>query len=169
MIAFGIDPGSIRTGFGVVRVHGSRIEHLGNGVIHAPESAPLSDRVDAIFQGLLGELDRHRPEQVFLESLFHHKNAKSALILGHARGVALLAVRLRALPLDELAPAEVKKSVTGNGRAEKFQVQEMVRMLLGLEKVAPTDASDALAIAIAGAYRARSPIYAATSRGRGTR
>ncbi|MFO0726935.1 MAG: crossover junction endodeoxyribonuclease RuvC [Myxococcota bacterium] len=169
MIAFGIDPGSIRTGFGVVRVSGSRIEHLGDGVIRAPESAPLSDRVEAIFTELCAELDRHRPEQVFLESLFHHKNAKSALVLGHARGVALLAVRMRALPLDELAPSEVKKAVTGNGRAEKFQVQEMVRMLLGLPKVAPVDASDALAIAIAGAYRARSPIWGAAERGRGTR
>jgi crossover junction endodeoxyribonuclease RuvC len=106
---------------------------------------------------------------VFLESLFHAKNAKSALVLGHARGVALLAARQSRAQIDEVSPAEVKKAVTGRGRAEKFQVQEMVRLILGLPAAQPADASDALAIAIAGSARARSPLSALVPRTRGTR
>jgi len=171
VIAFGIDPGSHRTGWGVILAEGGRMSTMGCGVIHADSDAPLSDRVATIFAGLRAELERHHPDHVFLESMFHHKSARSALVLGHARGVALLAARLTAAPIDELSPAEVKKAVTGTGRAEKVQVQEMVRIILGLRERAEVDASDALAVAIAGAQRARSPILSLTMRSatRGTR
>lgn len=143
---------------------------IGAGVIQAEESAPLCDRVATVFEGLRAELVRHAPDQVFLESLFHHKSVRSALVLGHARGVALLAARMSVSNIDELSPAEIKKAVTGNGRAEKPQVQEMVRIILGLRERAPTDASDALAVAIAGAQRAASPISQLMVRAsRGTR
>jgi len=158
VIAFGIDPGSLRTGWGAVRVEGNRLVSLGFDVIQTSGELPLADRVGEIFAALRLALDAHRPDTIYVESIFHHKSAKSALVLGHARGVALLAARLNGAPVGEVSPAEVKKSVTGSGRAEKSQVQEMVRVLLGLGQNAPRDAADALAIAIAGATRARSPI-----------
>lgn len=169
MIAFGIDPGSHRTGWGVVLMEGNRLSWIDAGVIHAVSEAPLSDRIEQIYRELVGHLQTHTPDHVFLESMFHHKNAKSALVLGHARGVALLAARVTSRQIDELSPSEVKKAVTGNGRAEKMQVQEMVRILLGMPARAPADASDALAIAIAGAQRARSPIAAHLFRQKGTK
>ncbi len=155
MIAFGIDPGSYRTGWGVVVANGSRLSCRGFGVISAPQGVALQDRLATIFEGLSECLRLKQPDVVFLESIFHHRSAKSALVLGHARGVALLAAGQGAHALGELTPAEIKKSVTGSGRADKQQVQEMVRILLGLETKAPPDAADALALAIAGAMHAK--------------
>jgi crossover junction endodeoxyribonuclease RuvC len=167
---FGIDPGSHRTGWGVIIAEGGRMTPVAAGVIEAEESAPLAERVAVIFAGLQQRLGEHRPDHVFLESVFHHKSVRSALVLGHARGVALLAARLADAQIDELSPAEVKKAVTGNGRAEKAQVQEMVRIILGLRERAQVDASDALAVAIAGSQRATSPIAQLMVRAsRGTR
>lgn len=170
MIAFGIDPGSHRTGWGVIRAEAGRMTPIAAGVIQAEEEAPLCDRIATVFEGLRVELARHQPDQVFLESVFHHKSVRSALVLGHARGVALLAARMSVSLVDELSPAEIKKAVTGNGRAEKPQVQEMVRIILGLRERAQADASDALAAAIAGSQRAASPIAQLMKRtSRGTR
>ncbi|MCC7381791.1 MAG: crossover junction endodeoxyribonuclease RuvC [Deltaproteobacteria bacterium] len=169
MIIFGIDPGSVRTGWGVVRSEGSRIAFVDAGVVRAPAESELSHRMERIFVELNAKLREYGPDHVFLESVFHHKSAKSALILGHARGVALLAARLSAARIDELSPAEIKKAVTGHGRAEKPQVQEMVRIILGLAERAQADAADALAVAIAGVQRARSPLAAMLDRRRGTR
>ncbi|MEQ9497082.1 MAG: crossover junction endodeoxyribonuclease RuvC [Deltaproteobacteria bacterium] len=150
MIAFGIDPGSRRTGWGVVQAEGSRMIHLGSGVIRATESQALPLRLHTIHRELEEVLRDRRPDHVFVESVFHSKSAKSALVLGQARGVALLAAAQGGYPIVEITPAEVKKAVTGSGRAEKLQVQEMVKVLLGLKTRAPSDASDALALAIAG-------------------
>jgi crossover junction endodeoxyribonuclease RuvC len=155
MIAFGIDPGSVRTGWGVVESEGSRLRSVDFGVITAREKDPLADRLSWIFEGLTRALEASRPDEIFLESIFHHQNAKSALVLGHARGVALLAASRAGKPIAEIAPAEVKKAVAGSGRADKEQVKEMIRIQLGLRECAPADASDALAIAIAGAVRSR--------------
>jgi crossover junction endodeoxyribonuclease RuvC len=155
VLAFGIDPGSHRTGWGAVLVEGSSLRFVDAGVVHAEEGQPLSRRLETIFRELSTELERIGPDHIYLEEVFHHRSAQSALVLGHARGVALLAAELRGRPIGEISPAEVKKAVTGRGRAEKEQVQEMVRRLLGLDTRAPQDASDALAIAIAGATRSR--------------
>jgi crossover junction endodeoxyribonuclease RuvC len=155
MITFGIDPGSQKTGYGVIRVEGSSYHCLDAQVIRVEQGAPLQDRLKTIFERLTLALEEHKPDRVFLESIFHQKSAQSALVLGQARGVALLAAGMRSVPIGEIAPAEVKKAVTGRGNAEKGQVQEMVRILLGLEKRVAQDASDALAIAIAGASRVR--------------
>ena len=160
MIAFGIDPGSHRTGWGVVRVEGTAMDCVDSGVIASDSKAPLSERCGQIYRELQMVLELVSPDHVFVESIFHSKNARSALVLGHARGVALLAANLAGCPIDEISPADVKKAVTGNGRADKRQVQDMVRTLLRLAERAPSDASDALAVAIAGAHRARSPIHA---------
>jgi crossover junction endodeoxyribonuclease RuvC len=155
VICFGIDPGSRRTGWGAVRMDGSRLSQVGCGVIAADLDGSMPDRLREIFDGLEAALAAHSPDVVFLESIFHHKSVRSALVLGQARGVALLAAGGAGRPVGEVSPAEVKKAVTGSGRAEKGQVQEMVRVLLGQERRAQADAADALAIAIAGATRAR--------------
>jgi crossover junction endodeoxyribonuclease RuvC len=150
VIIFGIDPGSRRTGWGVVRAEGSRLIVEGCGVIEADEALPLAERLKLIAEPLRAALTQHRPEAVFVESMFHHKNVKTAFVLAHARGVALLSAAECGLSVTELSPSEVKKAVTGSGKAEKGQVQEMVKILLGLAARAQADTSDALAVAIAG-------------------
>lgn len=169
MLCFGVDPGSIKTGFGVIHVRGNRVDFIDAGVIRTESGAPLADRLQQIFQTLEAKLAEHGPELVVLESIFHHESARSALVLGQARGVALLAARRSQAELLELSPAEVKKAVTGSGRADKHQMKEMIRMLLGLERALASDAADALAVAIAGSARARSPILTAVSARRGPR
>lgn len=166
MITFGIDPGSQKTGFGVIRVEGSSYTMIDAGVIRMEQGAPLADRLNEIYERLSACMAEHAPDRIYLEAIFHQKNAQSALVLGHARGVALLAAAKRACPIGEITPAEVKKAVTGRGNADKHQVQEMVRILLALDKKFAQDASDALAIAIAGASRAR--FDDAIARGMGT-
>lgn len=155
MLAFGIDPGSRFTGWGAVRVEGSRMTAVDFGVLRLNASAPLADRLVGIFDGLTERLDAIGPDQVFLESVFSNKSAQSALVLGQARGVALLAAARSGCRVGEVSPAEVKKAVTGSGRATKAQVQEMTRALLGLDTKAPSDAADALSVAIAGSAAAK--------------
>jgi crossover junction endodeoxyribonuclease RuvC len=146
---FGIDPGSVRTGFGCIETDGSRSRLIACGAITLPARALFPDKLLSIHARLAELLTAHRPDCVVIESLFHAVNARSALQLGHARGVALLAARQAGLPVVEYTPARVKQTVTGYGRAEKPQVQEMVRMLLGLRvRPSPLDASDALAVAL---------------------
>jgi crossover junction endodeoxyribonuclease RuvC len=146
---FGIDPGSDRTGYGCVETDGSRHRVVTSGVIRTPSAATFPEKLLNIHTGLVALLEECRPDCVAIENLFHAVNARSALKLGHARGVAMLAAVEAGLPISEYTPAEVKRSVVGYGRAEKHQVQRMVTLILGMS-VAPTphDASDALAVAI---------------------
>jgi crossover junction endodeoxyribonuclease RuvC len=146
--ALGIDPGSRATGFGVVELAGNRLVHVAHGAIHTPADASAAERLAVIYRGLVEVLERYRPEEVGVESIFHARNAQSALVLGQARGVALLSAELARLPIVEYTPMQVKLAVVGYGRAEKGQVQEMVRRLLALPANAGPDASDALAVAI---------------------
>jgi crossover junction endodeoxyribonuclease RuvC len=146
---FGIDPGSDRTGYGCVETDGSRHRIVVCGAISAPASAAFPDRLLAIHRRLAGLLRDHRPDCVAIESLFHAANVRSALKLGHARGVAMLAAVEAGVPIAEYTPAEIKRAVVGYGRAEKPQVQHMVKVILGLPAVpSPHDAADALAVAI---------------------
>jgi crossover junction endodeoxyribonuclease RuvC len=146
---FGIDPGSIRTGYGCVETDGSRHRLVASGALSAPPKATFPEKLDAIHRGLTELLARTRPGCVVIETLFYAKNVRSALRLGHARGVAVLAATQAGLQVFEYSPAEVKRAVVGYGRAEKTQVQQMVALLLGLDvPPAPHDASDALAIAL---------------------
>jgi crossover junction endodeoxyribonuclease RuvC len=146
---FGIDPGSERTGYGCVETDGRRHHLLACGAITPPARDPFPQRLAVIHRELQSLLVRWHPECVAVESLFHAVNARSALKLGHARGVAILAAVEAGCEVVEYTPAEVKRAVVGYGRAEKQQVQQMIRLLLGLEKPpAPHDAADALAIAI---------------------
>ena len=149
MRIFGIDPGSVCTGFGCVESDGSRHRLVRCGAIKAPARAAFPDRLRHIHTALVEIIAECRPDAVAVESLFHAVNARSALQLGHARGVALLAASQAGLVVAEYPPAEVKRAVVGYGRAEKHQVQHMVTLLLGLtEAPEPFDASDAIAVAI---------------------
>jgi crossover junction endodeoxyribonuclease RuvC len=146
---FGIDPGSERTGYGCVDTDGRRHRLLGCGTISAPAHSAFPDRLHAIHAGLVTLLAEHRPDCVAIENIFHARNVRSALKLGHARGVALLAASAAGIAIVEYTPAEIKRAVVGFGRAEKHQVGQMVKLLLGLEAApAPHDAADAVAVAI---------------------
>jgi len=145
---FGIDPGSDRTGYGCVESDGSRHRIIVSGAISGG-GASFPEKLLNIHTGLAVLLAEYRPDCVAIENLFHSTNARSALKLGHARGVAMLAAVEAGLPIAEYTPAEVKRAVVGYGRAEKHQVQQMVKLLLGLPALpTPHDAADALAIAI---------------------
>ena len=149
MKVFGIDPGSERTGFGCVDSDGRRHRLLRCGAITAGSNAAFADRLGTIYRALVHEIDGCRPDCVAIENLFHAANIRSALKLGHARGVAMLAAIECGLPVLEYTPAEITRAVVGYGRAEKVQVQRMVKLLLGLDRVpSPHDAADALAVAI---------------------
>ncbi len=149
MKIFGVDPGSDRTGYGCVETDGSRHRLVICGSLSAPSGTPFPDKLLAIHAGLASLLAAHRPDCVAVENIFYARNVRSALKLGHARGVALLAASEAGVPIVEYAPAEIKRAVVGFGRAEKQQVGAMVKLLLGLEYVpSPHDVTDALAVAI---------------------
>ncbi len=157
MRVLGIDPGSHRTGWGVVSVTGSKLVHLGSDTILAGDG-PIAARLCVIASGLETALAKYAPEAVAVESVFHAKNARSALILGHARGVALLCAARTGVPLYEYTAGQIKQATVGFGRADKEQVQEMVRRLLGLDASKMSlDTSDALAAAICHAQSETSP------------
>jgi len=146
---FGIDPGSERTGYGCIETDGQRHRLITCGAISVGARITFPERLQRIHEGLSSLLREYRPDLVAIENLFHATNARSALKLGHARGVAMLAAVEAGLAVVEYTPAEVKRAVVGYGRAEKHQVADMVRVLLHLDTVpSPFDASDALAVAI---------------------
>jgi crossover junction endodeoxyribonuclease RuvC len=154
---FGIDPGSERTGYGCIDSAGSRHRLIVCGSLSAPARATFPEKLQAIHHGLKDLLQQHSPECVAIEDIFYAKNVRSALKLGHARGVALLAASETGVPVVEYSPAEIKRAVVGYGRAEKPQVQEMIRLLLGLERApSPHDVADALAVAICHLHTASS-------------
>ena len=149
MRVFGIDPGSDRTGYGCIDSDGRRHALVVCGAIRARAADTFADKLASIHRTLTDILAECRPECVAIETLFHAVNVRSALKLGHARGVAMLAAVEAGLPLVEYTPAEIKRAVVGYGRAEKPQVGQMVKLLLGLDRVPePHDAADALAVAI---------------------
>ena len=159
MRIFGIDPGSERTGYGCIERSGSRHHLVICGVLAAPASATFPERLHFIHSGLTKLLAHHRPECVAVETIFHARNVRSALKLGHARGVALLAASEAGLAVAEYAPAEIKRAVVGYGRAEKPQIQQMVKLLLGLEVTpSPHDVADALAVAICHLHNSTGPV-----------
>jgi crossover junction endodeoxyribonuclease RuvC len=146
---FGIDPGSHRTGYGCIERIGSRHSVVICGTLSGPAHASFPDKLNAIHDGLTTLLARHRPDCVAIEDIFHARNARSALKLGEARGVALLAASEAGVPIVEYAPAVIKRAIVGYGRAEKQQVQQMVKLLLGLDAPpTPHDVADALAVAL---------------------
>ena len=156
MLVLGIDPGTAITGYGLVREEEEGLALVGCGVITTPANQPLPQRLQAIYHGLTAIIGEHRPDQVAVEELFFSRNVRTALSVGQARGVVLLAAAEAGLPLYEYKPLEVKQTVAGYGGADKRQVQEMVRLLLDLEQVPePDDAADAVAVAVCHIHSAR--------------
>ncbi len=143
----GIDPGSRATGYGVVDLAGGRTVRVASGVIR-PAGDLLAERLRAIFERLGETVEALSPAEVAIEKVFVSRNPGSALKLGQARGVALLAGAVRGLPVFEYSPNEIKQAITGRGHAEKQQVQHMVKVLLSLAETPTADAADALAVAI---------------------
>ena len=149
MRIFGIDPGSTRTGYGCVETDGRRHQLVACGAIAFPAATDLPQRLAHIHAELTALLLASQPDCVAIENIFHGSNARSALRLGHARGVAMLAAVQAGCAVVEYTPAEIKRAVVGYGRAEKHQVQQMIKLLLGLNAVpSPHDAADARAVAI---------------------
>lgn len=156
MLVLGIDPGTAITGYGLVREDEQGLALVTCGTISTPAGEPLSLRLQTIYRGLAALIEQYRPDQVAVEELFFSRNARTALAVGHARGVTLLALADAGVPLFEYKPLEVKQAITGYGGADKRQVQEMVRMLLNLDSIPkPDDAADAVAVAVCHVHSAR--------------
>jgi crossover junction endodeoxyribonuclease RuvC len=148
MIALGLDPGTRHFGWGVVERRGTRLVHLAHGIVHTDEKQPIAVRLVTIERELVAVVTAHAPTVASVEALFFAKDAQAASKLGHARGVALLVCARAGLDVHEYPPALVKRAVAGSGRAEKAQVAQMVRVVLGLAAAPPADAADALAAAV---------------------
>ena len=153
MIVLGIDPGTARTGYGIVSREGSALRMLDYGCIETIDDRPLAARLLLIHEGISDLIETHRPEAVGVERLFFNKNVQTAFAVGQARGVVLFTAAQHGLPVTELGPHEVKLAVTGYGRATKDQVQRMVQLLLAMSELPrPDDAADALAVAVCTAH-----------------
>lgn len=149
MLVLGIDPGTAITGYGLVRSADDELTLVDYGAITTSANSPLPQRLQALHQGLTELISHHQPTAVAVEELFFSRNVRTALAVGQARGIVLLAAADAGLPVHEYTPLQVKQAVVGYGRATKDQVQQMVRMLLGLDFVPqPDDAADAIAVAI---------------------
>ena len=149
MIILGIDPGTATTGFGIIRVVGNAIKPVDYGTINTPPGVPMEQRLVMIYEQMNQIIEKWQPEQVAIEELFFNRNITTGITVGQARGVLLLACAQKGLQVHEYTPLEVKQALVGNGRAEKKQVQFMVKTFLGLREIPkPDDAADALAIAI---------------------
>ena len=151
MRILGIDPGSRRTGVGVVDSIGHRVVHVHHQVI-ATRDEDFPSRLKDIFEGIAEVIDLYKPHEAAVESVFLSRNPSSALKLGQARGAAICAAVAAHLPVHEYAPTEIKKAVVGSGRADKAQVQHMVTLLLNLSELPDSDPADALAAAVAHAH-----------------
>jgi len=156
MLVLGVDPGTAITGYGLVQEAEGQLQAVAYGAITTPSDWALPQRLQKIYCDLTALIHEHGPTEGAVEQLFFSRNVKTALAVGQARGVALLALAEGGLAVHEYTPLQVKQSVVGYGRAEKAQVQELVRLLLGLDVAPqPDDAADALAIAICHLHSAR--------------
>lgn len=156
MRIIGIDPGTGILGFGVIDAEGARVKLVDAGVITTPAHTPLPDRLEDIYNSLTDIIRDTKPEVMAIEKLFFARNVTTAMSVAHARGVAMLTGKQAGLRLEEYTPQQIKQSMTGYGKADKKQMQEMVRLQLGLKEVPkPDDAADALATAIMCAFMYR--------------
>ena len=144
----GVDPGSNATGYGIVCQQGSQIKCIDFGVIRPKAGLNLFDRLAVIYEGILDAVKRYSVEEGAIEQAFHSLNSKTAIVLGEVRGVIALSFVHAGVKIGEYSPSQVKQAVVGYGRASKDQVQYMVKTILGLNKLPPKDAADALAIGL---------------------
>ncbi|RUR12371.1 crossover junction endodeoxyribonuclease RuvC [Legionella sp. km772] len=147
-IILGIDPGSRITGYGIIKEYNRKLEYIDSGCIRTTPDEGLSERLLQIYDGVCHLMDKYSPGEVAIEQVFMHQNPSSALKLGHARGVAMVAAASHRVKVSEYSPREIKQTVVGYGAAEKSQVSHMVVQLLSLNSAPQSDAADALAIAI---------------------
>ncbi|HOT92463.1 MAG TPA: crossover junction endodeoxyribonuclease RuvC [Anaerolineae bacterium] len=156
MRVIGIDPGTALTGYAIVDEDGGNLRLVAIGVVDTPTQMPLPARLQRIYTCLRALVTEHAPQAAAVEQLFFSRNTRTAMTVGEARGVVLLALADAGLPIAEYTPMQIKQAVTGYGSAEKHQVQEMVRLLLGLPDIPrPDDAADAAATAICHLHRFR--------------
>ena len=155
-VILGIDPGTATMGWGVIRQEGNRISYVQHGVIITPSTWKMPRRLGRLFDGVTELVKGYRPDTVAIEELFFNTNVTTAFTVGQARGVALLAAYKAGVEVAEYTPLQVKQAITSYGRAEKRQVQEMIKTLLKLREIPkPDDAADGLAIAICHAFSSR--------------
>ena len=153
MIILGIDPGTARVGWGIIEKNSRNLSLVKSGWITTKKNLPLQDRLFEIYNTLLKIIKKNKPNSVACEEIFFFKNLKTAIAVSHARGVILLAVKKSGLPFFEYTPLQIKQALTGFGRAEKIQVQKMVKVILKLRDIPkPDDMADALACAICHAH-----------------
>ena len=155
MRVIGIDPGTRVCGYGVIESRNGEITHIASGIISPASVLPIPDRLKIIYNGILGAIEEHSPDIMSVEDIFFSKNVKSAIKLGEARGVALLAASSAGISIYEYAPTKVKLALTGRGRANKTEVQKMISKILGVSEFETEDESDAVAIALCHIHLSR--------------
>ena len=155
MVIMGIDPGTAATGWGVIRYEGQKAVLIDCGIIQTVPRTPMSKRLLTIFNDISGLLKKFKPESLVIEELFFNTNAKTALVVGQARGVVMIAGEKYGCDIFSYTPLQVKMAITGYGRADKNQIQQMVQKLLKLPQIIkPDDAADAVAIALTHGFTA---------------
>lgn len=153
MIILGIDPGIAITGYGVINFEGNKFKVVDYGSVITEANQALPERLDAIFKKLCNIIEQYKPDAFAIEELFFNKNVKTALVVGHGRGVAVLSAAQYNLNVFEYTPLQVKQALVGYGRADKKQVQQMVKIILNLNEIPkPDDVADALAVAVCHAH-----------------
>ena len=165
MVILGVDPGTITTGYGVIDFRKNNFKRLANGCIKLPSNKQLPQKLEIIYDELIKLIRLYKPDEFAIETAFYGKNVQSAMKIGYARGVSLLAAVHNKIPASEYSPGEVKKAVVGKGSASKEQVSYMVKAILNLKRVKfKPDESDALAIALCHAFRMKIPSLKKSSR-----
>ena len=156
MIILGIDPGIAIMGYGVLEVNGNRYKVLENGVVTTSSKTKTPERLKILYDNLNDIIKQYRPDEFAIEELFFNQNVKTAITVGHARGVQVLCAQVNNLPIYEYTPLQIKQAITGFGRAKKKQMQETVTTLLNLSEIPkPDDAADALAVSLTHAFSQR--------------
>jgi len=153
MIILGIDPGTARLGYGLIKIEKNKSRLIGFGCLETAKGQNPDQRLKILYDGLIAVMKKHKPDRLAIEKIFFFKNSKTVISVAQARGVAILAAANLSLPVCEFTPLEIKQAITGYGRAEKQQVQKMIKALLSLKEIPkPDDAADALAVAICAAH-----------------
>jgi len=159
MIILGVDPGTIFTGFGIINYEKNSFTHVKNGLIKLPSTKTIAQKLELIYDGLDKVIKTYKPDEFSIETAFYGKNVQSAMKIGYARGVSILAAVHNKIPTSEYSPREIKKSIVGNGAASKEQVNYMIKTILNIKDAKMRfDESDALAIALCHAFRMKSPV-----------